>query len=117
MNYIFDIDGTITAAPAALRAIMHGLVSTGHMVHVLTGTGDSTAEERHYQARVTQLNSYGIHCPSHYHYLHIVSSPGNIEAKVRYCLDHHAVLVFEDSQQYTEAMRAAGIQVVTFPYG
>lgn len=117
MNFAFDIDGTITAAPEAYQSIMSALMKAGHTVHVLTGTGDAEVTEVHELNRIVQLRACGLDFASHFDYLHIVTSPGNVGQKVQYCLDNNIEFVFEDSEAYTNAMRAAGITVVTHPFG
>lgn len=115
MNFAFDIDGTITAAPAYYAALMTSLRKCGHGVHVLTGTMQPVATDATYSTRDKQLRGYGI-TSAMYDKLHIVTSPGNVEQKAQYCLDHDIGFVFEDSQLYTEAIRAVGVTVVTHPY-
>jgi ABC-type arginine/histidine transport system permease subunit len=100
MNFGFDIDGTITRSPEALWAIADALLAAGHEVHVLTGTMDTVLLDSHFEGRVTQLLAHGFNAWSH---LHIVLSP-HAKNKAQYCVDNDIVLMFEDSETYSEAI-------------
>lgn len=113
MNFGFDIDGTITAAPVAFGAMMQALMDAGHEVHVITGTMDADATDEHYAGRVRQLLNVGIG-DSAYTHIHIVTAP-HAEEKARYCVEHEIRLMFDDAPPYIDAMRAAGITVAALP--
>lgn len=100
MNFGFDIDGTITRAPGALWAIADALLDAGHQVHVLTGTMDKAVTTQHKIEREAQLDAHGF---KEWTKLHIVVSP-HAENKAKYCVDNDIVLMFEDSDRYSEAI-------------
>jgi uncharacterized HAD superfamily protein len=108
MNFGFDIDGTITAAPVAFAAIAKALLAAGHEVHVLTGTMDTALNAGHMQRRKEQLATIGFP----YTHLTIVHAPLHVESKAAYCRDHDIVLMFEDSIPYGDAIAAAGTFVM-----
>lgn len=107
MNFGFDVDGTITAAPEAFAALAAALLAAGHEVHVITGTMDALTEAQ-FAARRAQLASHGFPVPTA---LHIVTAP-HAEQKAAYCRDHEIVMMFEDSPIYINAIRALTSTVV-----
>lgn len=108
MNFGFDVDGTITAAPQAFAAMASALLAAGHEVHVITGTMDAAVTAEHLVARRAQLDSHGFpECTA----LQIVTAP-HAEQKAAYCRNHDIVMMFEDSPVYIEAIRAGSSTVV-----
>lgn len=112
MNFCFDIDGTISAAPEAYKVMIDSLLAAGHEVHILTGTMDQEATEEHYRKRHDQLAEFGI---TRWTNLCIVTSPGNVEAKAKYCKDNNIAFMFEDSPWYADAIRAVTTCVLMCP--
>ncbi len=108
MNFGFDIDGTISAAPEAFAAIAAALIAAGHEVHVLTGTMEPTIDDAMRQRRVAQLAAFGFP----YSRLHIVNAPTHVSGKAAYCSEHRIVMMFEDSIPYSDAIAAAGTFVM-----
>lgn len=108
MNFGFDIDGTISAAPVPFAAIASALIAAGHEVHVLTGTMERTIDDAHRQRRIDQLTLLGFP----YTRLHIVHAPFHVESKAAYCAEHEIVMMFEDSIPYSDAIAAAGTFVM-----
>ena len=104
MNFGFDIDGTISAAPDIFATIMRSLIAAGHGVHVLSGTGDTVITD-HYDRRREQLAAWGIP----YTALKIVCNPHHLQAKADYCREHDIVMMFEDSVPYTRSIMGNGV--------
>lgn len=108
MNFGFDIDGTISAAPEAFGAIMRALVSAGETVHVITGgLHDEEPTQEQVQSRIDQLAEMGIISGSHYTMLHVLNGPttGRVASlKQKVCVEFGMVLMFEDSQVYVDAI-------------
>lgn len=103
MNFGFDIDGTITAAPGAFAAIMRALRRDGHLVHVITGqTTPVTPED--IEARVRQLESLGIGGDC-YSRLHLSGPPSWVADKAGYCRDQQIDFVFENDSTYAKAIQ------------
>jgi hypothetical protein len=98
MNFGFDIDGTITAAPGVFRALVEALRDAGHEIHVITGTMDPVATVEHEAQRYAQLIALGFGPVTA---LHVVTAP-HAENKAAYCRDHEIVLMFEDSPSYAD---------------
>jgi hypothetical protein len=103
MNFGFDIDGTITAAPEVFAAIMRALRRDGHIVHVITGqTTPVTPEDTH--ARIKQLESLGIGTDC-YSRLHLSGPPDWVTDKAGYCRDVPMDFVFENDAAYAKAIK------------
>jgi putative intracellular protease/amidase len=117
MKFGFDIDGTISAAPAEYRAIMLALRAAEHEVHVITGQGGVVTPESE-DGRRAQLAGLGIF-PECYDVLYLAGpSEGSwdwqhvAESKAAYCRDHGIAFMFEDSPEYAQAIRATDTVVV-----
>lgn len=115
MNFGFDIDRTITAAPEQFGAIMSALTNAGHYCYVITGTMDPIATPGHYDGRVMQLLDHGIREVQHYQSIHIVVAP-HAENKAKYCVENDICFMFDDAPAYIAAMRNAGIMVAAMPH-
>lgn len=112
MNFGFDIDGTITAAPEAYRVLMSSLRAAGHGVFVLTGTMDAEATPGHYQGRLQQLRLCGV--AGYYDMLHIVTAPHALN-KAKFCQEHQIAFMFEDARSYGEEIKKVATVVLMHP--
>jgi hypothetical protein len=109
MRFGFDIDGTITAAPAAFAAIMRALRRDGHEVHVVTGQTDPITTEDT-TARLRQLEKLGIGTDC-YERIHLSGPPDWVSDKADYCREQGLDLVFENDVAYGRAIAAVGCPV------
>ncbi len=103
VNFAFDIDGTITAAPKAYGAMMTALVAAGHEVHALTGQ-TTPITDADIQGRVRQLEALGT---TDFTHLAVVGPPDWVAAKANYCREHDICFVFENDVAYAQAISAA----------
>ena len=101
MRFGFDIDGTLTALPAQLGAIMRGLRATGHEVHVITGQSTPVTEAST-RGRRDQLAAIGL--ADAYDRLHLAGPPDWVADKRDYCAAHGIALMVEDSAVYAAAI-------------
>lgn len=115
MNFGFDIDQTITAAPLQFAVMMEALQADGHRCYVLTGTMDVEVTADHYVARRAQLSNCGIHEGKHYDFLEIVTAP-HAENKAKHCVDNRIEFHFDDAPAHVTAIRAAGVHVAAMPH-
>lgn len=102
MKFAFDLDGTITAAPEAFKAIMESLMNEGHEVIVLTGQTREVLLEDH-EARFKQLAHYGI-TPDYFTDIIIAGPPDWVKFKADYCRDNEVALMFENDPAYSQAI-------------
>lgn len=102
MKFGFDIDGTITAAPAAFAAIMLALRQAGHECWVITGVVGSAGDEN---ARRAQLAAVGV-SPACFDGLRIfATNDGPVAAqKAAFCRNEGIDFVFENEPSYAEAI-------------
>lgn len=108
MIYAFDIDGTLTADPVRLGAIMQALRGAGHRVIVITGclSGALTPVE----IRKAQLESYGVKHKDHYDSLYVVEGPDYDDVgrgKGRLCREESVDMMIEDTPQWAVFIRSA----------
>lgn len=120
MNFGFDIDDTITAEPAAFRALMEALVDAGHEVHVITGVMPSVTKPEHatYEGRRAQLEGYGILEGVGYTKLHLAAVDGAkaiARQKRQLCEQHEIALMFEDRSDYANEVRQASRCLLMWP--
>lgn len=111
MNFGFDIDGTIGAAPEAYTAMIAALLSAGHECHVITGTMDPEVTPDHMSKRALQLQRYGLEWWTK---LHIVTAPHALN-KAKYCQENNIVFMFEDSPAYADEIRKVTTCVLMCP--
>lgn len=102
MDFGFDIDGTLSAAPEAIGAIMRALRTAGHVVHVITGLGIGEVQQSNIDERKHQLKVLGVE--NDYDFLHIAVQPV-VPDKANYCRDHNIVLMFENDMAYVNAIK------------
>lgn len=112
MNFGFDLDGTITAAPRPFRALIKALHAAGHECHVITGTMDPIVLAAHYERRWAQLAAIGLTEADVL--LKIVTNPP-LTAKADYCRRHGIALMFEDSPEWSEAILAVCPVLLVMP--
>jgi hypothetical protein len=106
MNVVVDVDGTITAAPAAFAALMKALMEGGHGVYVLTGAIDPNSPGAKTEMRMEQLAIVGLNKGTHYTDVHVfVDRDVNKIAylKADFCRDHDVAMFFDDSKLFLEA--------------
>jgi len=118
--YGFDIDGTITAAPEAMRELMAALIEAGHHVAVLTGSmGHVGPDTDHRDKRTTQLEALGIHGGTHYDSLSCYGDGPDAVAKEKAAEAGRTgmAMMFEDSLQYALHIAAHCPVMVMYPRG
>lgn len=113
MNFGFDIDGTISAAPEVYAHLIEAIHKRGDAVFILTGTMAPVVTVDDYIDRVLQLQSFGI-TPGTY-VLFIVNAPNHVANKARICKLFNIRMMFEDSDAYAAAINAAGTLCVKMP--
>lgn len=103
-----DLDGTISAYPAEMKALMQGLRSGGHTVIVLTGhPGDSVTPEVCEQKK-QKLAELGVgNC---YDKLAVVANPDGdmADMKVAYLRQAGATALIDNDHDNVRAARKAG---------
>lgn len=99
MTFAFDLDGTLTREPRALKPIMIALVAMGHHVVVLTAVEHG---EGNRQNRLGMLASHQYVEGIHYTQLVCVVTGDD---KGHFCAANQVVCMFEDDRGYIEAIR------------
>lgn len=107
MTFCIDLDGTISAAPVAMGAMMGALMQAGHRVYILTGAVDPNTEGAKVEGRERQLFEMGIVKGVHYVGVHVFVSPSVqwiSDQKGVFCRDHNAVMFIDDSPMYLDSV-------------
>ena len=112
MKFGFDVDGTLTALPAQLGAIMRALRAAGHEVHVITGQ-TAPITDASFAKRRAQLSALGL--DGAYDELHIAGPPDWVADKHAYCAEWHIDLMVEDSLVYAAAISAVTPLLMVYP--
>ena len=108
MKFAFDLDGTISAAPAVFAAIMKALMKDGHHVTVLTGAVGPPGNSP--QWRLNQLHSLGVLPGEHFGELAIANGINTDEVadkKAGFCRDEGFAFMIDDTDSWVEKIRAA----------
>lgn len=114
---IFDIDGTIAAAPAQTQEIASALIAAGHRVGVLTGSSSDPVTQADWDNKANYLNSLGF--GQSYHDLTVISNqvPGGLaQAKADWLSANGVDIYVDNSQANAEAAVEAGIDFVVVPW-
>lgn len=108
--FCFDVDGTITAAPAVFRTIMESLLKAGHKVYPLTGSLEAATANHQslLQYRTNQLASYGFIKGKHYTEISI--AVGNTfddvaQIKGKFCKEVGSALMVEDVDLFINGIK------------
>ncbi|HEX7355307.1 MAG TPA: hypothetical protein VF288_10805 [Mycobacteriales bacterium] len=106
--WCIDLDKTITATPAAMKALMDGLRSQGISVQVLTGVKAPTVEHGAVAAKHSLLASLGM--SGSYDTLVVVADPHNDVAaqKVAYMAHVGASVLVDNNKRNCKAATKAG---------
>jgi len=113
MTFGFDIDGTITAHPVEMGAIMKALVDAGHQVIVITGALSRMpipVEER--QRQLAELCSHILQL-THYHDIIVCEAEtleGVARLKGKVCGERKVNMIFEDEEDFVRWIRALSVQ-------
>ena len=102
MVFAFDVDGTLTAAPDALGAIMRSLRAAGHTVLVLTATGTQAG-------RAQQLGN--LRLGDAYDELIVCPGPTTQDAgpqKAAVCRERGVAVLVDDNDWYQQCVTATG---------
>lgn len=114
MTFAFDIDGTITRFPDAMREMMAGLRLRGNRVLVLTGKQTPIVFEQKDNPdrglRISQLKGFDIKPELHFDELFIACGPvdqgeGVGIAKAKIMVDEKVDLFIDDSARYVNTCR------------
>ena len=107
MTFIFDLDGTLSAAPHVFGNLMVSLIKGGHKVVVLTGAIQGI--EITLEQRLQQLAGYDLYEDIHFNDLVIAVGRDIKEVateKGNYCKAVGADMVFEDNEDYIRFIKA-----------
>ena len=119
MNWVFDIDGTISENPSVFGKLMKALKDSGERVVVMTGALDPESLDKasvHLDFRKNQLMVYGIIEGIHYDELEVIIGKTVLDVakgKGRRCGILKAEMVFEDSPLYISEIRKASPSTTT----
>ena len=113
----FDLDGTISASPIQLGAIMRGLRSQGWRVAILTGTGDGISfDHAGLVAKESKLRSFGVGDA----YDELVLFDGDAaqvaDQKAEWCRNHGVELTVDNAKANARAMTKAGVVCCLVPW-
>lgn len=108
--WAIDLDGTISATPHLMRAIMRGLKDAGHEVHVVSGTHHDPATREDIVEKKALLDELGFVQGEDFDKLVAVSGPEKrvAEGKVNYMRHVGAVGLIDDKKRNIKAARKAG---------
>lgn len=111
-----DLDGTLSAAPSQLGAILKGLSSQGWYVAVLTGTGDGVPyDARGLASKKAKLASLGITCVDE-----VVLFDGSTDhvarCKAEWCERHGAQVLIDNSTTNAKAATKVGVPIALVPW-
>lgn len=102
-HVVIDLDGTISAAPIECQALCSSLMATGHRVTVLTGAGDTDANQQMWDKKAQYLSSLGM--AESYSDMTVVT--GNVpEQKLAYCRENSVDIAIDNSKENARAMTA-----------
>jgi len=102
-----DLDGTISAFPQEIGALMSGLMAQGHEVHILTGHKAESASPEVAREKIALVKSLG--CENNWDKLVLVANPKNKVAKAKVAYMRHAgasVLIDNDKHNVKAASKA-----------
>jgi hypothetical protein len=114
---IFDIDGTIGAAPTQSQEIASALIAAGHRVGVLTGTSNNPVTQEDWDNKANYLNSLGF--GESYHDLTVISNQvlgGLAQAKADFLSANGVDIYIDNSQSNAQAAVEAGVAFVLVPW-
>lgn len=112
MLVCFDLDGTISAYPEQMCALMAGLRAAGHEVHVLSGTPHESVSPAVITSKENLLAQCG--CSTCYDMLAVVANPSNdvADAKVDYMKRVGAAALVDNKKANVKAARKAGFMAL-----
>jgi hypothetical protein len=116
-HYVFDIDGTIAAAPQQCQELASCLMSCGHRVSIVTGTGNDVATQQDFDEKANYLNSLGM--GQSYDTLVVISNSvkgGLPNAKAQWCVDNSVDCIVDNSKANCAAAADAGIKLTLCPW-
>ena len=114
---IFDIDGTIGAAPAQTQEIASALIAAGHRVGVLTGSSSYPVTQADWDNKANYLNALGM--GESYHDLTVISNQikgGLANAKAQWCASNGVDIYVDNSEANAQAAVDAGVDLVMVPW-
>ena len=112
-----DLDGTISAAPVQMGAILRALRSAGCRVVVLTGVDDgSSSDQAGWDAKRAKLDAAG--CPDCWDELVLIGAqePALADAKAAWCAANGAAVLIDNDKGNARASTAAGVPLVLVPW-
>ncbi len=112
MLFCFDLDDTITAFPQEMGALMAGLKSQGHQVHILTGHKADSASPQVARNKIALAKSLG--CVNNWDKLVLVANPkGKVaKAKVAYMRHAGASALIDNNKHNFKAAAKAGFMAL-----
>ena len=114
---VFDIDGTIGAAPAESQELASAMKAAGHRVGVLTGSSNFPLTQDDFDAKVKYLVSLGF--GESYDDLTVISNQvkgGLAAAKGKYCADNGVDIYLDNNKENAQAAIEAGVEFVLVPW-
>ncbi len=110
-TWVFDLDGTITAFPDEMNALMSSLKAAGHRVEVLSGFKGDSADQSVLDEKQALLKSLGCDC---YDRLVVVANPKNDVAaqKAAYMRQVNATALVDNNHKNVRTVRKAGFLVM-----
>jgi hypothetical protein len=114
MNFLVDIDGTISADPSGLCDLMCALKASGeNTIYIVSGNGATSTSGNTWQEKCDYLQSVGV--TKCWDSLTVVG--GDIPAaKAQFCKDHNVDVAIDNSKPNAKAMIAAGVSLVLVPW-
>ena len=105
-----DLNQTISATPALMKAIMKGLRDDGCCVVILTGSQVPEVTDEVVQEKLAQIKELGLEKGVHYDDAVAVSGPEKKVArnKVQWMQHHNAVGLIDDRKKNIKAAVKAG---------
>lgn len=114
---VFDLDGTISAAPLQMCALMSGLRSQGWRVAVLTGTGDGiAADPAGLKAKEAKLRAFGCEDCWDELVLFDATNAALAKQKAAWCAAHGVQIMVDNTRRNTKAATKVGVAVALVPW-
>ena len=112
-----DIDGTASAAPNEILAILTALRASSNHVTMLTGVSDAVVTQADFDEKVAFLTSLGLgECWDDMTVL--ANHPGvNLaDEKAKFCVDNGCDVLIDNAKANARAASAAGIPLCLVPW-
>ena len=116
MRVAVDLDNTIDTNPKEFQSLMQALRAAGHVVTVLTGTGDEAATQEVWTEKCQYLATLG--CGNCWDDMTVIASPGgpSSDEKAKWCNEHGVDILIDNSKENAKAAIAAGVPLVLVPW-